>query len=149
MNATNRHEEDDSRADESSKHQDDLVEDVRHRDVVVDRRDSFGVGQEVEDVRHRARNPTSPLIEELVEAFWRVSKRIGRGAVLDSILLLQNQSAQPSVLALIVLHIMTGLLGFRRVPGGTSFMWIIRTEITFAILLLHHAVLHQSFSPEQ
>ena len=46
-----------------------------------------------------------------MESFWRIGHRVGGGAVGNVVALLYDECAEPSVLALVVLHILARLTG--------------------------------------
>ena len=107
-----------------------LVSDVGQGDVVVDLDRALVVHQQIHDVGDGRRHPATTLVVELAESFGSVGVGIGGGRVLDPVASLQQEGAQPPVLALIVLHVMTRLVGGQRVP-------------------LHHVVVHQTLGTEQ
>ena len=58
----------------------------------------MAVGQQVDDVGHGGRGPATTLVEELVESLRGVGEGVRGRRVVNSVALLQQQSAQPSVL---------------------------------------------------
>ena len=76
-----------------------LVDDVEHGDVLVPLGDVSPALQQVDDVGHGGRRPASSLVVELVEAFRSEGVGVGGGAVFHTVALLQQQRAQPAVLA--------------------------------------------------
>lgn len=57
-------------------HKQNLVPDVRHRDVIVDLNGFFRVHKKVHDVCYGRRYPSASLIEEFIETFWSVGVRV-------------------------------------------------------------------------
>ena len=92
-------EEDGTRGDDAGRQQKQLVYDVQHGDVLVVLRRVLPVSQQVDDVGHGGRRPASSLVVELVEAFRSEGVGVGGGAVFHTVALLQQQRAQPAVLA--------------------------------------------------
>lgn len=62
-------------------HQQDLIRDVRQRDIVVDLDCAFRVHQQIHDIRDRGGYPATPLVVELVESFRCVSISVARSWV--------------------------------------------------------------------
>ena len=77
-----------------------LIPDVGKRDVVVNLDGGLVVHQQVEDVGDCGGDPAPPLVEELVEALRAVCVGVAGGRVLDPVAPLEQQGAQPTVLAL-------------------------------------------------
>ena len=55
--------------------------------------------EKVDDVCHRGRHPATSLVEEFVESLRSVRVAVRGGTVLDPVSLLEDQGAQPTVLA--------------------------------------------------
>ena len=77
--------------------------------------DVLVVGEKVHDVGDGAGHPAAPLVVELVEGLGRVREGVGGGAVLDAVALLEQQGAEPAVLALVELHVVARLARLRLV----------------------------------
>ena len=113
-----------------AQHQCHLVHDKPPRNTVIHFDDIPRVQQQIEDVRDGRRHPATALIEKLVETLRRVGPGVRGGAVLHTVSALQDQRAQPPVLALVKLHVVEGLLGLHGVPA-------------------HHVVVHEGLGAEQ
>uniref|UniRef100_A0A8W7PPG4 Uncharacterized protein n=1 Tax=Anopheles coluzzii TaxID=1518534 RepID=A0A8W7PPG4_ANOCL len=106
---THQHEENRTGAKDRTAHQHHLVEDVQQRDVVVDLDRAPVVHQQVHNVGDGGRYPAATLVVELVEPFRAVGVGVRGSRVLDAIATLQQQRTQPTILALIVLHVVPAL----------------------------------------
>ena len=85
-------------SEDGRRHQSALVPHVEPADVVVHSHRVARARQQVDDVGHGGRCPATPLVEEFVESLRGVGEGVRGRRVVDSVALLQQQSAQPSVL---------------------------------------------------
>ena len=87
---THQHEENGSRAEDSTTHQHTLVKDVRKGDVVIDFNGPFVVAKQIHNVGHGGRHPATSLIVKLVESFRAVSVSVTGGRVFDTVSALEE-----------------------------------------------------------
>ena len=93
------------------------VADEEAADACVDPEHVAIVLEEVEQVGDGGGYPAAALVVVLVEGFWRIGLGVGGGHVADEVALLDDEGAEPSVLALVVLHVVVGLVGLGHVDG--------------------------------
>lgn len=108
-------------SEDGAAHQQYLVSDVRHRNVVVNLYRLLGVHKQVHDVGDGRRHPSATLVIKLVEPLRCVGVSVRSGRVFHAIPSLQQQSAQPTVFSLIVLHVMSGFGGAKTKAFHKSF----------------------------
>jgi len=64
-------------------HQQDLIRDVRQRDIIIDFNRAFCVHQQIHNIRNGGGHPTAPLVVELVESFRCVSISVARCGIFN------------------------------------------------------------------
>ena len=90
---TGDHEDDGGGGEDGGGHEQELVEDVEPRHVVVDAHGLAPGRQQVHHVGQGGGGPAPPLVEELVEGFRGKGQGVGPCAVVDAVTLLQEQGA--------------------------------------------------------
>lgn len=78
-------------------HQEELVEDVEARYIVVHADRLVPRRQQVHHVGQRGGRPPPALVEELVERFRGKGQSVGSRAVVDTVTLLQEQCTEPPI----------------------------------------------------
>ena len=99
MKRSDHHHEDHPRREERRNEQRPLVEDVEEGDVVVVVGCLLPGLEKVYHIRHRGRHPATSLVEEFVESLRSIGVAVRGGTVLDPVSMLEDQGAQPTILA--------------------------------------------------
>ena len=127
---SNQHQEDAAWTDDSSNEVEELIGNVGIGNVVILLHNLLVIFDEVHNIEESGGHPASPLVVELLEGEGTGCEGVAGSRVLHPPSLLEQQCAEPPVLALVVLDVVLGLAGHRGVGP-------------------HHIVVHHSAASEQ